>query len=98
MMDVHRTLRTAVNTGRVVMGIRETRKAHARGDLKMVVLAKNCPSSVAEEIARWDIPVYRFGGTNLALGSVCGKPFSISVLGIVSPGKSEVMKLVQVSS
>jgi large subunit ribosomal protein L30e len=95
-VDINKSIRTAVDTGEIKVGLRETKKAYMAGTLKVVIVAKNCPNDHTEEIELWDVPILRFHSTNLTLGSVCGKPFTISVLGVIDPGKSKVMDAVDV--
>jgi len=90
-MDVNRSIRTVVDTGDAKIGLRETKKAYMAGTLKLVVVAKNCPRDHTEEIELWDVPIMKYHSTNLTLGSICGKPYTISVLGVIDPGKSKIM-------
>ncbi len=91
MVDVGRALRSAVETGKVRFGLREVRRAIAKGEAKLVILATDCPDG--ELNAGGKIKVYHFGGNNVELGAACGKPFSISALAVVDPGKSNVLSL-----
>ena len=86
-MDIARSLKTVINTGKVCFGLDQTRKAVAEGRAKLVIMSSNCPEDLK------GAPVYRFGGTNIELGSTCGKPFSISVLAILEPGESDILSL-----
>ncbi|MBI5000964.1 MAG: 50S ribosomal protein L30e [Euryarchaeota archaeon] len=86
-MDVNRALRTAVTTGKVQFGLDQTRKALKSGKARMVVLSKNCP----EDIEAGKTKVLVFQGTNMELGAVCGKPFSVSALAILDPGESGIL-------
>ncbi len=90
MIDIARALKTAATTGDVRFGLAETRRSLAKEEAKMVVFASNCPD-------KWIVPpgsktkVLMFSGTNVELGSACGKPFAISVLSVVSPGESNIL-------
>lgn len=96
-MNVERAIRKAVTTGKVVLGAGETIKAVSGNKANLVIVAENCPASFRKNLTQFaaltDLPIYEFGGTSLALGSVCGKPFLVSMLGIIDAGNSEVMKL-----
>ena len=90
MIDVARALKTAATTGDVRFGLAETRKSVKKGEAKMVVIANNCtekdlvpPQSSAK--------VLMYRGTNVELGSACGKPFPISALAIINPGESNIL-------
>ena len=94
-MDVQRSLRTVIATGKVLIGADQTAKAVARGEAKMVILATNAPHS--EEIRaaaqKKRVPIYAFEGVGTQLGPACGKPFSISALAVLDAGQSDVMQL-----
>lgn len=98
-MNVERAIRTVVDTGKVVLGERETLKAAKGNKIKLVIVAANCPPStkatLAQLSARLNVPVHEFSGTTLALGSVCGKPFHVSMLGVVEAGHSGVLELIK---
>jgi large subunit ribosomal protein L30e len=97
MVNVEKEIRSAVDTGKVMMGERETLKAVKDEGLKLVICASNCASELKEELEKHaiisEVPVYKFGGSSLELGAVCGRPHLISMLGIISPGDSDVLKL-----
>ena len=99
MVDIVRELRTAMNTGRVVIGSKKTISSCRFGKAKLVIIASNCPKEIREEIEYLcklsKIPIYVFPGTSWDLGSVCGKPFMIASLAIIDPGESEIMSLVE---
>lgn len=96
-MDVNRALRSAAQTGNVLLGIKETVKAVEGKQAKLVVLAANAPDSTVEQVQalaeKNGVPVYRFGGKNTELGPACGKPFSVGVLSVVDAGESDVLQL-----
>ena len=96
-MDVNRALRSAAQTGTVLLGLKETTKAIADKKAKLVVVADNAlPSDVqaVESLAQKNnVPVYRFAGKNTELGPACGKPFSVAVLSVLEPGESDVLAL-----
>jgi large subunit ribosomal protein L30e len=89
-MDIARALKTAATTGDVRFGLAETRKSLKKGDAKMVVLASNCPEDVRVPSGA-STKVLVFQGTNVELGSACGKPFPISALAIINPGESSIL-------
>jgi len=90
MIDIARALKTAATTGDVRFGLEETRKCLKKGEAKLVVLASNCPEkSVVPSGAPTKVLV--FEGTNVELGSACGKPFPISALAIINPGESNIL-------
>jgi large subunit ribosomal protein L30e len=94
-MDVQRSLRTVMATGKVLVGADQTAKALSRGEAKLVILATNAPN--AEDIraaaTKKKVPVYAFDGMGTALGPACGKPFAISALAVLDAGESDVLQL-----
>ena len=96
-MNVEKEIRAAVETGKVIMGERETMKAVKAGGVKLVICAANCKAELKGELEKHAnigaVPVYEFGGSSLELGAVCGRPHLISMLGIMSRGDSDVLKL-----
>lgn len=93
-MDINKALRSVVSTGKVYFGIKEAKKVLKAGQAKLVIISSNCPKSYIEELEEFKkISTYNFKGSNIELGSSCGKPFPISVLTIVKPGKSNILQL-----
>ena len=88
-MDLNRALRTATKTGELQFGISQARKAVESKKGKLIVIASNCPDKGLRE--QKAVPVIEFPGSNRELGAVCGKPFSVSVLTIISPGESQIL-------
>ena len=71
---------------KLVIGKDETMKALKTGSLSKVFVAKNIPKSVKEDINYYaelaKIEVVEIDRSNEELGTLCKKPFSISVLGV----------------
>ena len=88
-MDMNRALRIAAKTGEVQFGIAQARKAIGSKHGKLIVVASNCPAPELKE--QKDIPVVDFPGTNRDLGTACGKPFSVSVVTVISAGDSPIL-------
>ena len=99
MIDVRKNIRIAVETGKVYIGSKHTIRAIMHREAKLVIVAKNCPEDIKEDIYRYakiaGIPVYEFDGTSLELGSVCGRPHVIAALAIIDPGASDILKVVE---
>jgi len=84
-------LRRVVATGQVVIGSRKTLKLVKLGKVKVVVRASNLPPYLREDLEYYarlsNIPIIVFPGTNVELGTVIGKPFSVAMLGIIDSGQ-----------
>ncbi len=98
-MNVEKSIRTAVDTGEAVLGERNTLKGLRAGKFKLAIVASNCKAEAKEDLMRHasinEVFVYEYPGSTLELGSVCGKPFSISMLGISEAGESDISELLR---
>jgi large subunit ribosomal protein L30e len=94
-MDLQRSLRTAVGTGKVLIGADQTEKAVAKGEAKLVIVANNCVGSddIRKAASEKRVPVYDYNGMGTQLGPACGKPFAISALAVLDAGESDILAL-----
>ncbi len=92
-MDVNREIRLAVNTGKTLLGVDQSKKAVEDGNAKLLIVAKNCPEKNFLKEEYNGVPIYQFEGTNKNLGSAAGKPFAVSVLTVIEQGESNVLSL-----
>jgi len=96
-MDVNKGIRLAVDTGKVYMGYKETEKAVVDRDAKLVIISSNIPGEKEEELEKLaslsDIAVYRYQGSSMVLGAVCGRPHLVSALGVAKAGDSDIFEL-----
>lgn len=93
-MDINKALKTAVTTGKVLFGFEQTIKVLMAGKARLIIVSSNCPDKHLVTIEKHkEVPFHRFNGTNIELGSACGKPFSVSVLSVLSEGESEILAL-----
>ncbi|MCD6301628.1 MAG: 50S ribosomal protein L30e [Staphylothermus sp.] len=97
-IDFVRALQMAIKTGEVVLGSKKTLKLVLHGKAKLVVVAANAPPELKRDIEYYaklsNIPVYKFPGTNIELGTLAGKPFSVAAMAIVEPGQSNILDIV----
>jgi large subunit ribosomal protein L30e len=96
-MDIERGIRVAVDTGKVILGSNKSIQAIKLGNGELVVMAANAPKNLKEDVEVYsklsEMPVYVFDGSSVDLGSICGKPFTVSVLVIQEPGDSNILEL-----
>ncbi len=95
-VDLEKALRKALRTGKVYLGSKRTIKALRKGEAKMVIVAMNCPKEIREKINkanREKVPILVYNGTNMELGAICGKPFSVAALAIIEAGESEILSV-----
>ena len=97
--DASKEIRRAADTGKVLFGTKSSEKSIKNGTAKLVIVANNVPQLAREKLVSFaqisSTPHYMFAGTGLELGSVCGKPFTISVMAIEDEGKSKVLEIAQ---
>ncbi|WP_069806597.1 50S ribosomal protein L30e [Vulcanisaeta thermophila] len=98
MIDISRELQVAINTGKVMLGYKESLKAVMDGSAKLVIVASNTPPHMLETIMYYakiaNIPVYTFQGSSWDLGAAARKPFKISTIAVVDPGESNILALI----
>ena len=92
-MDINKALRSAIDTGSVRIGARESCKAASSGTAKMIIVSSNCPEDTAKQVKDSETPVHSFDGNTAVLGAACGKPFPVSAIAILDGGKSDVLTL-----
>ena len=102
MVDIERSIRLAVDTGKVRLGSRDAVKAALNGEAKLIILAENCPDEAKGNIEHYSkmsgVPLYRYVGTSMDLGALCGKPFPIAALSILEAGNSDILDAVKGSA
>ena len=92
-----RELKQAVSTGKVILGSDKTVQKLKAGEAKLVVLASNCSEVTKADVRRYaeitGTPIYTYGGDSAKLGLICGKPFLVSAIAIIDPGRSNILGL-----
>ncbi len=91
-MDMNRALRQVVQTGEVHFGVRQAKRALRDRTAQLLIVPENIPQDTLTDLRSVSkVPMVRFSGTNFELGTVCGKPFSVSALTIIEAGDSDIM-------
>ncbi|MEM1542114.1 MAG: 50S ribosomal protein L30e [Ignisphaera sp.] len=84
-------IKFVVRTGKIVIGFKKTLKLIKLGKVRYVVITSNTPEDIRSDIVHYaslsSVNIISFTGTNKELGSVIGKPFAVSVLGIIDTGQ-----------
>ncbi|BDH78996.1 MAG TPA: 50S ribosomal protein L30e [Methanothermobacter sp.] len=97
-MDIDRGIRVAVDTGNVILGSKKSIQNLKLGKGKLVIIAENAPEDIKDDVEYYaklsNIPVYVYNGSSVELGSVCGKPFTVTTLLIQDPGDSTILEIV----
>lgn len=96
-MDAREEIRRAVETGKVILGSRQTLRLLKLGKGKLVIVASNCPKELKEAAEYYckltGIKLYSFPGSSVELGVVVGKPYPVSLMTVIEPGDSRVLSL-----
>ncbi len=88
---VGKELKKIISTGKVYFGLKQAKKSTKRGEVKVLIIAENCP----EKFEEVDIPKITFEGDGFELGALCGKPFNVSVVSVIDAGESALPKMVK---
>ena len=95
MADLNNDIRLAIDSGKAAIGINRASETIVSNKAKMVVIASKNKEDRLNDVLHLakisGIRVQVFDGTPVALGVVCGKPFSVSVLSITDPGNSNIL-------
>lgn len=75
-----------IQDGKIIIGTDETLKGLRQGTLAKVFVSQNCPDNVREDLATYcnlgDVECIDIPYPNDELGTMCRKPFAISVIGV----------------
>ena len=101
MVDVDKVIRSALKSGKILLGSKQTINAARTGKAVALIQASNCPERIRTELrTHADIsktPVYTYSGSALDLGLMCGKPFMVSSMTIRTLSDPELLRVVKES-
>ncbi len=90
------SIRLAVESGKVDFGYK-TATSEKSAKAKLFVVAANAPEQIRSKIDAASkssgTPILEFSGTSVELGSVCGLPYTVSVLSIYDAGNSSILEM-----
>jgi len=79
-------LKNALSENNVIIGSKRAIKYLKLGNVKMIILANNCPEEIRKDIEHYakssKLKVEKYDGTAKQLGIFCGKPFPIATIAI----------------
>lgn len=79
-------IKKLLGTENLIIGTERTTKMLKKGDLKKIFLAKNASEETKKDIDYYaelsGVEVETLNETNEEIGTLCKKPFSISVIGM----------------
>jgi large subunit ribosomal protein L30e len=94
-MDIQKALRRVVRTGEVQFGVRQAKRAIKKRTAQLIVVPVNTPDETVDELRGiGKVPIVAFEGSNMELGLVCGKPFSVGALTVIEAGDSDILDAV----
>lgn len=89
--DIRKKINEAKKEKRLLIGTKSVKKAIKGGKIAAVIYASNCPESIERELSYYSkiskAEVEKSSHNSAKLGEICGKPFSILVLGIAKQSK-----------
>ena len=96
---VHSRLALVMKSGKYTLGYKTVLKSLRGGKSKLILIANNVPPLRKSEIEYFAMlsktGVHHYSGTNIDLGTACGKYFRVSCLSITDPGDSDIVKQMQ---
>ncbi|MBS7619188.1 50S ribosomal protein L30e [Candidatus Bathyarchaeota archaeon] len=97
MSSLDQELRMALTTGKVYLGSKMALKELKRGRARVAIVSSNCPEDVKMKISQYskllNIPLLTHSKNSVDLGTLCGKPFPVSVIVINETGNSKILNL-----
>jgi len=96
-IDAGKELRRAVDTGKILFGLRSTERSILKGESRLVIISGNAEKYAKERVIQLcnsaNVPFFEFGTTGLDIGSYSGKPFVVSFASVLDGGKSRLLDL-----
>ena len=97
-VSIERELRNLIRTGNYVLGSKQTLKLLKLGKVKLVIMARNTPPEIRDRVRYYarlgNVPIIEYDGTSDDLGHALGKPFVVSLIGVIDEGTSRILELV----
>lgn len=93
-MQVESLVKNLARGGKVIIGYRRVSGLLRMGKLKAAVLARGSPGPIFSDTVRYaklgGIPLIVYPGSSMDLGSALGKPFPVTVIGVLDLGNVPV--------
>lgn len=97
--NVNARLALVIKSGKYTLGHKSTVKTLRTGKAKMILIASNTPRVRKSELEYYAMlakcDVYHFQGSNIDLGTACGRYFRCSAMAITDPGDSDIDRIVR---
>eukprot|EP00301_Raphidiophrys_heterophryoidea_P026345 c9074_g1_i1.p1 GENE.c9074_g1_i1~~c9074_g1_i1.p1 ORF type:complete len:109 (-),score=14.63 c9074_g1_i1:146-472(-) len=97
--NINQKLQHVMKSGKAVLGHKQALKSIRQAKAKMVIIAKNCPALRKSEIEYYCMlsktHLHPYEGSNVDLGTACGKLFRVGCLSITDAGDSDILRISQ---
>ncbi len=94
MRDLKTKINNVMKTGKSVIGVNQVVETLLTNNPKLIILSSNCPDNKKEDIIYYSklvqVLVKSVKEDGIELGSICGKPFPVSAIGILDEGDSDI--------
>lgn len=91
-------LRNTIDTGKIIYGSNQAKKECLIGEPKLIIISSTISRTDKDLFKHYTkllkIPFIEYPEGSIELGSVCGKPFSISIIAIIDEGKSSILEVI----
>jgi large subunit ribosomal protein L30e len=96
--NINSKLQLVVKSGKYQLGYKSTLKTLRQGKAKLILIANNCPPIRKSEIEYYAMlsktSVHHYTGSNIDLGTACGKFFRAGVMTITDAGDSDITRTI----
>eukprot|EP01134_Creolimax_fragrantissima_P006912 CFRG6912T1 len=94
--SLNQRLGLVMKSGKFTLGYKSTLKTLRSGKSKLIIISSNCPAVRKSEIEYYAMlsktGIHHYNGTNIDLGTACGKYYRCSVLSITDAGDSDIIR------
>jgi large subunit ribosomal protein L30e len=84
-----------MKSGKVSLGYKSTLKTLRSGKAKLVIISSNCQPLVKSVLEYYAMltrtAVHHYNGTNIDLGTACGKYFRVGTMSVIDAGDSDIV-------
>ena len=100
--SINSKLALVMKSGKCSLGYKTTIKSIIQGKSKLVIISANCPPLVRSKIEYYAMlsrtNVHHYNGSNIDLGTACGKYFRCNCLSVTDAGDSDIIEESPVAS
>jgi len=91
-------LRNTIDTGKIIYGTKESKKECLIGEPKLLIVSSTMDLHNKDLFFYYakllEIKLIEYPEGSTELGSVCGKPFDISIIAVLNEGKSSLLEVI----